>query len=192
MVGLEEFREHMNHKRPVTAGSELHCLMSELNREAQKITMQLNTAYHEPDEIRELFSSLTGQSIDESFRLFPPFYTDCGKNIHIGKNVFINAGCHFQDQGGITIMDGTLIGHAVIIATLNHAFEPEHRADMVPAPVVIGRNVWIGSGAKIMPGVTIHDGAIVAAGAVVIRDVPAEVVVAGVPAKVIRSLKSEK
>ena len=71
--------------------------------------MELNTVWHDPEEIRELFSQLTGTEVDEGFRLFPPFYTDCGKNIHVGKNVFINAGCQFQDQGGITIGDDTLI-----------------------------------------------------------------------------------
>ena len=131
--------------------------------------------------------------MDEGFRLFPPFYTDCGKNIHVGKNVFINAGCQFQDQGGITIGDDTLIGHNVVLATLNHGFEPARRKDLLPAPIVIGRKVWIGSNATVLPGVTIGDRSIVAAGAVVNRDVPPDVIVGGVPAKVIKHLEiSEK
>ena len=145
-----------------------------------------------PEELRELFSRLTGRPVDESFGLFPPFYTDCGKNIHIGKNVFINMGCKFQDQGGIYIGDGALIGHNVVLATLNHAKSPRDRGSMVPAPIRIGKNVWIGSNATILPGVTIGDGAIVAAGAVVAGDVPENTIVGGVPAKLIRHLSEEE
>ena len=126
--------------------------------------------------------------MDETFGLFPPFYTDCGKNIHIGKNVFINMGCKFQDQGGIYIGDGALIGHNVVLATLNHAMSPEDRASMIPAPIRIGKRVWIGANATVLPGVTIGDGSIVAAGAVVTKDVPENTVVAGVPAVPIRHL----
>lgn len=137
-------------------------------------------------------SQLIGRPVDESFALFPPFYTDCGKNIHIGKHVFINMGCKFQDQGGIFIGDGTLIGHNVVLATLNHAKSPMDRATMIPAPIHIGKRVWIGSNATILPGVTIGDGAIVAAGAVVTRDVPDNTIVGGVPASVMRSLSEEE
>lgn len=119
-------------------------------------------------------------------RMFPPFYTDCGKNLHIGKNVFINSGCRFQDQGGITIGDGALIGHNVVMATLNHSEDPETRGNLHPAPIHIGRNVWIGASATILPGVTIGDGAIVGAGSVVTRDVPENMIVTGVPARILR------
>lgn len=120
--------------------------------------------------------------------MFPPFYTDCGKNLHIGKNVFINSGCRFQDQGGITIGDGALIGHNVVMATLNHSEDPETRGNLHPAPIHIGRNVWIGASATILPGVTIGDGAIVGAGFVVTRDVPENMIVTGVPARILRSV----
>ena len=120
--------------------------------------------------------------------MFPPFYTDCGKNLHIGKNVFINSGCCFQDQGGITIGDGALIGHNVVMATLNHSEDPETRGNLHPAPIHIGRNVWIGASAIILPGVTIGDGAIVGAGSVVTRDVPENMIVTGVPARILRSV----
>ena len=129
---------------------------------------------------------ITGRNIDESFRMFLPFYTDFGKNIRIGRSVFINACCCFQDQGGISIGDGTLIGHRVVIATINHGLRPEERMDHHIAPVRGGRNGWIGSGSILLPGVTIGDGATVAAGAVVTKDVPEGAVVGGVPAKILR------
>ena len=147
----------------------------------------LTQGHHGPAEIRHLFSVLTGQTVEESFSLSPPFYTDCGKNIHVGKDVFINSGCHFQDQGGIYIGDGTLIGHSVVLATINHEAEPTIRASMHTKPIVLGKNVWVGSHATILPGVTVGDGAIVAAGAVVTKDVPPGTVVGGGPAKVIKN-----
>ena len=118
-MNLNQFLEHVNHRLPILGGSELHRYMSELSQEAMKITSELNSSYHEPEEVRALFSKLIGTQVDESFHIFPPFYTDCGKNITIGKHVFINSGCRFQDHGGITIGDGALIGHNVVLATLN-------------------------------------------------------------------------
>ena len=108
--------------------------MHELAQEAMKITCELNGSYHEPAEIRALFSMLIGKPVEETFMLFPPFYTECGKNITIGKNVFINSGCRFQDQGGITIGDGALIGHNTVLATLNHGINQRTEAPPVPPP----------------------------------------------------------
>lgn len=191
-MNLETFLEHVNKGLPVDGGSEMQEFMTGLAHEAMRITARLNNAYREPQEIRALFSELTDKPTDESFRMFPPFYTDCGKNITIGKNVFINSGCRFQDQGGITIGDGSLIGHNVVLATLNHALEPANRATTRPAPIVIGKNVWLGANVTVLPGVTIGDGAVVAAGAVVTRDIPANTVAAGVPAKVVKIISSEE
>ena len=123
--------------------------------------------------------------------LFPPFYTDFGKNITIGNNVFINAGCKFQDQGGIFIDDGALIGHQVVLATLNHEIAPDKRQHIYPAPIHIGKNVWIGANATITQGVTIGDNSVVAAGAVVNKDVPANTIVGGVPAKAIKQIDTK-
>ena len=187
-MDLKEYLDHLNRGEKVEGGSEVHRFMHEASQEALRITSELNGSYHTPEEIRQLMSRLTGKEIDETFRMFPPFYTDCGKNITLGKNVFINSSCHFQDQGGITIGDGTLIGHNVTLATLNHDFRISDRASMYPKPVHIGKNVWIGSGAVIGPGITVGDGAVVAAGAVVIEDVPPATVVAGVPAATVRDL----
>ena len=191
-MDLEAFLEHLNSGKPVEGGSEAHLFMHGVSQEALKITAEINGSYHAPEDLWALFSRLIGQPVDESFALFPPFHTDCGKNIHIGKNVFLNMGCKFQDQGGIYIGDGTLIGHNVVLATLNHAMSPSRRGTMVPAPIHIGKNVWIGSNAAILPGVTIGDGAIVAAGAVVTRDVSENTIVGGVPARVIRHLSEEE
>ncbi|WP_363267130.1 DapH/DapD/GlmU-related protein [Cellulomonas sp.] len=119
--------------------------------------------------------------------LFPPFHCEFGKNLTFGEDVFVNMGCRFQDAGGITLGDGTLVGHGTTIVTLNHAVDPARRADMVAAPVVIGREVWLGAAVTVVPGVTIGDGAIVGAGAVVTKDVPANSVVAGVAARVVRT-----
>ncbi len=185
-MDTEKFIKYMNSGEKVVNGSDIHQYMSKLSYEAMKITSRLNGGFHEPEEIRELFSKLTGRKIDESFGLFPPFYTDCGKNLHIGRKVFINSGCHFQDQGGIYIGDGSFIGHCVVLATLNHEQDPENRGDIYPKPIYIGKNVWIGSHATVTQGVTIGDGAIVAAGAVVTKNVPKGVIVGGIPAKHIK------
>ncbi|MDE6501779.1 MAG: sugar O-acetyltransferase [Ruminococcus sp.] len=183
-----EFIEVMNSGFQIKCGSAVHLKMHELSQEAIRITAEINNGYHTPQEIRSLMEELTGQEIDEKFGLFPPFYTDCGKNIHIGKSVFINAGCKFQDQGGIYIGDNCLIGHNTIIATLNHCMLPEERGDMLPKPVHIGNNVWIGSGSVILSGVTIGDNAVIGAGSVVTKDIPADMIAVGSPAKVIRSI----
>lgn len=186
---LEEFLDYMNSGKTVIAGSDVHMCMCELSQEALKLTTKLNSEYHTPEEIRSIFEQITGKPVDETFSLFPPFYTDCGKNLTVGKNVFFNSGCKFQDQGGITIGDGTLIGHNVVLASLNHELDPSHRQNLCPSPIKIGRNVWIGSNSTILPGVTIGDGAVVAAGAVVSKDVPENAIVGGVPAKFIKNIE---
>ena len=190
-MNLEQFLAYMKSGERIIADSEVHKCMSLLSREAMRLTARINNGYHDKSEIRELFSELNGKEVDETFGLFPPFNTDCGKNIWVGKQVFINSGCKFQDQGGIYIGDGTLIGHNVVLATLNHDASPEARRDMIPAPIRIGKNVWKGAQVTVLPGVTIGDGAIIAAGAVGTRDVEANTVVGGVPAKVIKTIESE-
>lgn len=191
-MDTKEFIRIMDSGAEVIAHSEVHRYMTYLSNEAMKITAQLNNAYHTPEEISALMAQLTGRPFPEGAYLFPPFYTDCGKNIRLGKNVFINAGCQFQDQGGITVGDGTLVGPKTVIATLNHHRQPAKRANLLPKPVVIGNNVWIGANVTILPGVTIGDGAIIAAGAVVTKDVAANTIVGGVPAKFIKTIAAEE
>lgn len=186
---LDELLSALNTGQTITAGSPLHEVMHHASQAALRITGELNTGYHEPAEVRELLARLTGKPVDESVALFPPFSADFGRNITLGKRVFINSGCRFQDQGGISIGDDCLIGHNAVLATLNHDLSPSRRADMHPAPVTLGRNVWLGSNVTVLPGVTIGDDAVVAAGAVVTKDVPARSVVVGSPARVIRTLE---
>lgn len=178
----------LNAGETIRGGSPLHEVMHRSSQRALRITAEINGSYHEPDEVRALLAELTGRPIDESVALFPPFRTDFGQNITLGQRVFINSGCSFQDQGGITIGDDSLIGHNSVLATLNHGMEPDRRADMHPAPIIIGRNVWIGSNVTVLPGITIGDDAVVAAAAVVTRDVPAGAVVVGSPAHVVRTV----
>ncbi len=189
---VEEFKEHLNSGNRVAANGEVHKFMHGLSEEARRGMAELNSGFHTAEEIRELFFKLIDKPTDETFGLFPPFYTDCGKNISIGKNVFINEGCCFQDQGGIEIGDDCLIGQQVVIATLDHDLDPNRRKDMLPKPVKIGNNVWIGAHATVLSGVTVGDNAVIAAGAVVNKDVPPNAVVAGVPAEIIKRISENR
>lgn len=188
-MDIQAFLDHVNSGEAIVPGTDAHIFMCELAQRALQLTAELNNSYRTPDEIRDILSRLTGRPVPESCNMFPPFYTDCGVNLHIGEHVFINSGCRFQDQGGIYIGSGTLIGHNVVLATINHDLNPEKRAVNHPAPIRIGENVWIGANATILPGVSIGDGAVIGAGAVVTKDVPARSVVAGVPAVQIREIR---
>lgn len=188
-INIEQFRKVMATKEEICDGSEMFIIFHKLSQEALQITSEINNKYNTPEQIVELFSKLTGTQVDKSFRCFPPFYTDCGKNIKIGKNVFINACCRFQDQGGIEIGDGSLIGHNTTIATLNHDFNPDKRANLHPSPVKIGKNIWIGSDCTILPGIEIGDGAVIGAGSVVTKSVPANSIAVGSPARVIKQIE---
>ena len=185
---LQEYLEYVKSGKRIVADSPQHLLMHEMLQEAVKITHKINNEYHTPEEIQELFAELTGQPVNRTLGVIPPFNTDFGKNIHIGENVFINSGCKMQDQGGIYIGDDVLIGHNACLLTLNHAQEAERRADMYPAPIHIEDKAWLGSNVTVLPGVTIGEGAIVAAGAVVTKDVKANTIVGGVPAKFIKNV----
>jgi acetyltransferase-like isoleucine patch superfamily enzyme len=140
------------------------------------------------DEIRERLSDITGQPIDSSTVVFVPFHTNFGRHIRLGKNVFINHGCTFLDLGGITIDDQVQIGPKVNLITENHPIDPADRKSLDLKSIHIQRNVWIGAAVTILPGVTIGENAIVAAGAVVTKDVEANTIVAGIPARVVRKI----
>lgn len=166
--------------------------VDEAIQRAFKITGELNSSYHTDDETRAILSELTGEQIDESTTVKLPFYTDFGQFTRFGKNVFVNYGCGFMDRGGITIEDGALIGPNVSLITENHSEIPELRQHVYGRPIVIKRKAWLGAGVTVLPGVTIGENAIVAAGAVVSKDVPDNTIVGGVPAKIIRKIKTEE
>ena len=189
-MDLQTFIDKMNSGEEIEAGSDYHLCMHELSQEALRITAEINNRYNTPEELTVLMRRLTGNEDLPEIRMFPPFYTDCGKNMHFGKNVFINSGGRFQDQGGIYIGDNALIGHNAVLATLNHDQIPEKRGNLIPAPIHIGKNVWLGADVTVCPGVTIGDGAIVAAGAVVTTDVEANTIVGGIPAKKIKDVET--
>jgi acetyltransferase-like isoleucine patch superfamily enzyme len=174
---------------PIHLDDEDYPKIREIINKAYVLTSRMNTT---PDlgfdGIRHLFSELTGEIVDDSFTLWPPFYTDFGRNIKVGKNVFVNHACTFMDRGGITIEDDVLIGPRVNLITTGHPISPVNRKATISNPIVIKKNAWLGAGAIVTPGVTIGENSIVAAGAVVTKDVPANTIVAGVPAKKIKSI----
>jgi len=153
----------------------------------KKILVQLNNS-SDPAEIKKLLSQITGSEIDESVAVFTPFYINYGKHTKIGKNVFINFDCVFLDLGGITIEDNVLIAPKVSLLSEGHPVSPHQRQLLVPGHIHIKKNAWIGAGATILPGVTVGENAVVAAGAVVSKDVPANTVVGGIPAKYIKNI----
>ena len=166
--------------------------IADLITEAQRIVAEMNTGFHDAGEVRALFERLTGSAVDESFLLLPPFYTDFGKRIRVGRNVFINHACEFMDRGGITIEDDVLVGPKVNLITISHPLDPTTRRSTYCAPIVIKKGAWLGAAATVLPGVTIGKNAVVAAGAVVTRDVADNAAVGGVPARVIKDLDSVK
>jgi acetyltransferase-like isoleucine patch superfamily enzyme len=159
-------------------------------KRATAITAALNRlTFDDADEIRALFSELIGRKVHESFLLIPPFYTAAGNEIRVGHNVFVNQNCTFYDLGGLDIADDVMIGPNVSIITTSHPIAPsQRRAFTIGRPIVIEKGVWIATGATIIGGVTVGENSVVAAGSVVTRDVPANTLVGGNPARVIRSI----
>ena len=151
------------------------------------LSVSLNTSTS-VEQIRERLSEIIGQQIHESTTIFTPFHTNFGRHIQLGKNVFINHACTFLDLGGIIVEDDVLIGPKVSLITENHPVNPKERKILVLKSVTVKRNAWIGANSTILPGVTIGENSVVAAGSVVTRDVPANTVVAGVPAKIVKTI----
>lgn len=162
-----------------------------LTREASfntiKLLVQMNNAT-DPNEIRRLLSEITGSEIDETVNVFTPLYINYGKHTKIGKNVFINFDCTFLDLGEITIEDNVLIAPKVSLLSEGHPVAPEQRHSLMVGHIHIKKNAWIGANATILPGVTIGENAIVASGAVVLKDVPDNTIVGGIPAKIIKTI----
>jgi acetyltransferase-like isoleucine patch superfamily enzyme len=159
-------------------------------KRAMAITAALNRlTFDDADEVRALFSELIGKKVDDSFLLIPPFYATGGLGTRIGRNVFINQNCTFYDLGGLDIADDVMIGPNVSLITSGHPVEPSRRrAFTIAKPIALERNVWIGAGATVIGGVTVGENSVVAAGSVVTRNVPANSLVGGNPARIIRSV----
>jgi len=154
------------------------------------ITPAINRlTFDDADEVRALFSELTGRKVDDSFRLIPPFYTAFGLKIRVANRVFINQNCTLYDLAEISIGDDVMIGPNVSIITEGHPVAPsQRRAYVIGKPVVIEKNVWIAVGATIVGGVTVGENSVIAAGSVVTKDVPPNTLVEGNPSRVIRSI----
>lgn len=187
---LEELLEHLKAGKPLIGETKFESTMQEVSIETQKQLSEMNNVYKSDLEMKESVANILGHSIPDTVRIRQPFYMDFGKNVEFGENIFINASCHFQDQGGIRIGNNALIGHQVVLATLDHGLAAAERGNLYPAAIVIEDDVWIGSNSVILKGITIGAGAVVAGGSVVTKDVPANVVVGGNPAKVLREIKN--
>lgn len=165
---------------------EIHKLL-QASYEVKKKLNLLNT-YTEPGEILKILSEIVGEEL-ENVTVFTPIYINYGEHLNIGKNVFINFDCTFLTLGGITIEDDVLIGPKVSLITENHPLTPQHRKGLIGKSIHIKKNAWIGASATILPGVTIGENAVVAAGAVVSKDVPDNVLAGGIPAKIIKTIE---
>jgi acetyltransferase-like isoleucine patch superfamily enzyme len=155
--------------------------------ETRKLIVQLNAA-SDPEKIRNLLSEITGLEVDSSTMIFPPFQINYGKNTKIGKGVFINFDCTFLDLGGITIDDNVMLAPKVSLLSEGHPVAVNDRHTLTTGGIHIKRNAWIGANATILQGVTIGENAVVAAGAVVSKDVAANTVVGGIPARNIKNI----
>jgi len=180
--------ERLRNGETIPSGDPQAYRMRDASYATKKWLVQMNNSA-DPAEIRSLLSRITGTEIDESVAVFTPLYINYGKHTRIGKNVFINFDCTFLDLGGITIEDNVLIAPKVSLLSEGHPLSPHNRHSLTVGHIHIKKNAWIGAGATILPGVTIGENAIVAAGAVVSKDVPANTIVGGIPAKIIKDIE---
>lgn len=187
MTNEKDIFERLRNGETIPPGDPQAYKMREASYATKKLLIQMNNSA-DPAEINHLLSQITGSEVDESVAVFTPLYINYGKHTKIGRNVFINFDCTFLDLGGITIEDGVLIAPKVNLLSEGHPTFPETRHSLVPGHIHIKKNAWIGANATILPGVTIGENAIVAAGAVVSKDVPDNTIVGGIPAKIIKSV----
>ena len=160
-------------------------------QETMRLCAEMNTGYHSEQEVRHYLREITQSEVDDTVRVFPPFNINYGRSTRFGRDCFVNFGCTFLAIGGITVEDGAFIGPHCVLATEYHPEDPARRHSLLTRPIVIGRNAWLGADVKVLAGVTIGENAIVAAGSVVTRNVPAGMVVAGSPARIIRPIKTD-
>ena len=183
----EEIFERLRNGETISSNDPEAFKLRDASFATKKLLVQLNNS-SDPAEMRDLLRQITASEIDESVAVFTPLYINYGKHTKIGKNVFINFDCVFLDLGGITIDDNVLIASKVSLLSEGHPVNPIERQSLVPGHIHIKKNAWIGAGATILPGVTIGENAVVAAGAVVSKDVPANTIVGGIPAKIIKAI----
>ncbi len=186
-VAQMDILERLKSGAPIRLDDPEYYKIDEVVERTIKLSQQLNNTT-DTGSVRKLLSQIVGSRIDEHTTIFVPFHTNFGKFTRIGKHVFINHACSFLDMGGITIEDHVLIGPRVNLVTENHPLDPGDRRALITKPIIIKRNAWIGAGATLLPGVTIGENAVVAAGAVVAKDVAPNTVVGGVPAKFIKNI----
>lgn len=161
----------------------------EVINQNQQLLQKLNNEYHKPIETNQIISEITGKKIDQTTEVRLPFFTDYGRNISMGQNVFINSNVTMVDLGGIRLEDNVLIGPGSTLISVNHVEDPKHRRDLELSPVLIKKGAWIGANVTILPGITIGENAIVGAGSIVTKDVDDATIVIGNPAKKIRKIK---
>ncbi|MGC7133451.1 DapH/DapD/GlmU-related protein [Listeria ivanovii] len=154
----------------------------------ERLIIELNTQYHSKESTLDYLQKITGKTIDPTVDISLPFYSDFGKHITFGKNIFINQNVTFVDLGGIVIEDDVLIGPGAMLITANHLMEPAKRRGVRVSPICVKKGAWIGANATILPGITIGENAIIAANSTVTKDVPANMIVAGNPAKQIKKV----
>jgi acetyltransferase-like isoleucine patch superfamily enzyme len=188
MINEEDIFERLRNGETIPSNDPQGYKMRDASYATKKLLIQMNNS-SDPAEIRILLSRITNSEIDESVAVFTPLFINYGKHTKIGKNVFINFDCTFLDLGGITIEDNVLIAPKVNLLSEGHPLAPENRQSLVPGPIHIKKNAWIGANATILPGVTIGENAVVAAGAVVSKDVSDNTVVGGIPAKIIKGIQ---
>ncbi len=142
----------------------------------------------DPDTLRKLWGDMSGTALDATSYIQIPVMVNHAEFVTVGKNIYINHACTMLTLGGITIEDDVLIGPKSNLITEGHPIDPNNRKAMEVKPIVIKKNAWLGANVTVLPGVTVGENSIVAAGAVVNKDVPPNTIVAGVPAKVIRNI----
>ncbi|MBC2325992.1 DapH/DapD/GlmU-related protein [Listeria booriae] len=175
--------------KDVLKDSELYQEIHLVKQNNEQLIIELNTQYHTKEKILRYLEEITGKAVDSSVDISLPFYSDFGKHITFGKNIFINQNVTFVDLGGIVIEDEVLIGPGATLITVNHLLNPENRRGLRVAPICIKKNAWIGANATILPGITVGENSVVAASATVTKNVPDNVIVAGVPAKQISNIE---
>ncbi len=157
-----------------------------------RLAAEMNTGWHTDDEVRHYMSQITGRAVPDTLRIFTPFHINYGLSTSFGADSFVNFGCTFLALGGITIEEGVFIGPHCVLATEYHPEDPARRHTLLTKPIVVKRNAWLGADVKVLAGVTIGENAIVAAGSVVTKDVPDNMVVAGSPARIIREIDASR